>query len=263
MIPSFVILDRESGELVKKIEGLGFSTFFREYQGPEWFMDQFPDNGTSSLSHDKKFVITFAETVSSEIWVKIWEWLENQFEGKGEECVLENFVIERPSTQHRDYFPPGEVKEIDGEKVHVLTHPPEEIDLGNYSYKDYYDEAIDTKYYEVVAPGREIPITVVVANFSSKSDVFLFSDIYACNAWDSNKTYCRYDFLFLKKLWHHLGLEGEFGIEVVKRRVDACYPDRCGGVLEAEPVVYLKSMDFVIGFSRKRLADKDFIKQNS
>ena len=72
---------------------------------------------------------------------------------------------------------------------------------------------------------------------------------------------CRYDFHFLTVLWNHLNLPGEFTMDIVKRRVDACYPDRVKDIneLEAEPSVYRRPMLDVIAMKRKRVAELEFI----
>jgi len=80
--------------------------------------------------------------------------------------------------------------------------------------------------------------------FSSRGDEYFFSDVYGSKAWDSNRMECRYDFLFLQNLWSHLGLDGEFTMDVLKKRVDRCYPGE-GRVAESEPIVYRSHLEDV------------------
>jgi len=100
------------------------------------------------------------------------------------------------------------------------------------------------KLFEVKRPRTEKPFTVLVDCFSQRGDEYFFSDVYGSKAWDSNRMECRFDFLFLQNLWTHMGLDGEFTMDVLKKRVDRCYPGE-GRVAESEPIVYRSPLESV------------------
>ena len=275
MIPDFYVFStNEACTLIKNIENNGFNAFVCE--GINWLAERLTNPKKyrlifnvdrwellqDGIQHDCPFLcISLDEEV--EDWTDIMTWVNRVIiDGGSSEITAEDLNFQRPITLRREYNPPGEEVIIDGVKSHVLSTPPADIDLKNgYNYCCFYDEALDIKYYEVISPSSETPFTVVVNNFSKKDDSWLFSDIYASNAWGRNNLESRYDFHFLTVLWKHLKLPGEFTMDVVKRRVDACYPDRVKDLndLESEPTVYRRAMREVIGMKRKRVSEQEFI----
>lgn len=277
MVPEFYVFDTSQAcKIILNIEYIGFNAFVCEKGLPSL---------TERLINPKRYRVFYGEdyccgflgdyehetpllciSVDEDIdkWDDIIIWTKRVImDGGNSEITAEDLRFERPFTLRREFKPPGEEVVIDGVKSHVLSIPPANIDLKDgYDYHSFYDEIMDIKYYEIKSPSSETPFTVVVYNFSKKDDSWLFSDIYASNAWASNNMECRYDFHFLTVLWKHLNLPGEFTMDVVKRRVDACYPDRVKDIneLETEPAVYRRAMLEVIGMKRKRESGEAFIK---
>jgi len=146
-----------------------------------------------------------------------------------------------------DYFLKGFVTERLVHDVEpVISMAPEALPSVDepYSFRCKLFEEYDVKLFEVKRPRTEKPFTVLVDCFSSRGDEYFFSDVYGSKAWDSNRMECRYDFLFLQNLWSHLGLDGEFTMDVLKKRVDRCYPGE-GRVAESEPIVYRSHLEDV------------------
>ncbi len=112
----------------------------------------------------------------------------------------------------------------------------------------------DIMLYEVTRPGTKLPFCVVVHDWAKKGHEYFFSDIYGSNSWDANRRECRFDYLFLQNVWHHLKMPGEFTMNVVKKRVDGCYPDRLleGVAPEGEPVVYRNTINQVKGILARK-----------
>ena len=275
MIPEFYVFKTEkAAELIKNIEYIGFNAFVSGKSDEYWLRERFTNPKKYLLFWDPNrfgnvgayndtplLCISFQEEYDN--WVDLVVWIQAEiFKEKESEITVEDLDLQRPATQRREYVPPGEEVVIDGLKSHVVSYPPQEVDLKKgYSFDSIYDETYDVKYFEVYSPSSETPFTVVVNNYSKKDDTWLFSDIFASNAWARNNMESRYDFHFLTVLWKHLGLPGEFTMDVVKRRVDACYPNRVKDIkdLEPEPQVYRRPMSEVMGMKRKRCEEPGFI----
>ncbi len=260
MVPDFYVFDtNQACNLIINIEYLGFNVYVCE-KGLSSLTERLTNENRFRVFCSEDLVPTFCIVVDEDILEE--SWVKTVLINGGSSTTKpEDFNFQRPFTLKREYKPPGEEVIIDGIKSHLLSTPPADIDFkGGYNYHSFYDETLDIKYYEIKSPSSETPFTVVVNNFKLKDDSWLFSDIYASSAWASNNMECRYDFHFLTVLWKQLKLPGEFTMDVVKRRVDACYPDRVKTVndLESEPSVYRRSMLEVIGMKRKRLGI-DFI----
>lgn len=280
MIPDFYVFDtNEAAELITNIESLGFNAFFSAKSDYNWLAERFINprryllfwdaHRYGHIDHNSIDAPMLAISLPEEYvkWEEVATWIQVEiFKLPLElEFNFKYLKFEKPATQKRVYNPPGEKKIIEGLESHVMSIPPDEIDLKNgYSFDCFYDEILDIKYYEVLAPSSPTPFTVVVNQFSSKNDSWFFSDIYASNAWGRNMMESRYDFSFLQALWVHLKLPGEFTMDIVKRRVDSCYPDRVKTLaeLEAEPSVYRRPMKDVMGMKRKRFQGQDYIDIN-
>lgn len=275
MIPEFFVFNTEkAAELIKNIEYIGFNVFVSGKSDEYWLSERFTNPkkyllfwGPYEFGHVGDITGTPLLCISlqeeKDNWCNVIKWIQSEiFREQGTVITVEELDFQCPSTQRREYTPPGEEVVIDGLKSHVVSYPPQEVDLKKgYSFDSIYDETYDVKYFEVYSPSSETPFTVVVNNYSKKDDTWLFSDIFASNAWARNNMESRYDFHFLTVLWKHLGLPGEFTMDVVKRRVDACYPDRVKDLkdLEPEPQVYRRPMAEVMGMKRKRCEGQDFI----
>lgn len=274
LIPTFTVFDTEySLEIITMLEKEGFFPMYNGTVDRDGAMYLFKDFKKSRLYRLDGLIwelfdeyeycmpllaIRFEEDVSDTEWLDIMRWLT---------ATKNNYppnetIMEKPITVRKEIILAGTPRVIDGLKVTVISTPPDNIDLKEgYSFRKFHDEAQNTMYYEVFAPSSDIPFTVVVPEYSAKSDVWFFSDIYACNAWDSNRLTGRFDFTFLQELWKYLKLPGEFTMQVVKDRVDACYPGRCKGVMPTpEPIVYRRSLNKVINH-KKDLKQPEFIKR--
>lgn len=269
MIPDFYVFNTDkAAELIKTIEETGFNAFVSGKSDYEWLKKKFTDpkkylifwspekyGHVEDNIHDTPlFCISLQEEYIK--WNEVIKWVQsNVFKQQDYNVDLCDLDFTLPAIQHREYLPPGKNILYNGVTQYVSSYPPEKIDLKKgYSFNSIYDELLDVKYFEVYSPSSETPFTVVVNNYSKKDDSWLFTDIYASNAWASNNMECRYDFHFLTVLWKHLCLPGEFNMDIVKRRVDACYPDRVKDVndLQSEPQVYRRPMAEVMGMKRKR-----------
>lgn len=175
--------------------------------------------------------------------------------------LMENFVIPdvcECREQMREYFMKGFVTERLVHDVEpVISMAPEKMNVDQpYRFRCHYYEGYDVKLFEVVRPGTEKPFTVLVDCFSKRSDEYFFTDIYGSSSWDCNRLECRYDFLFLQNLWNHLGLEGSFTMDVLKKRVDRCYPGE-GRIAESEPIVYRVCLEDVEKLMNERRIYKE------
>lgn len=257
-----------AASIIRKIEAKGYNVYVSKESGEKWARDHFTNENRYHLFYVEDFVDTYLQPGTPALcisvqedyhhWEKVKTWVYNLW--KDEDGTQLDF--DKPEIKKRVYNPPGEEVLIDNIKSHVLTIKPDDIDLKEgYNYQAEYDEVNDIKYYEITAPSSPIPFTVVVSNFSKKDDRYLFTDIFASSAWAANRMECRYDFHFLTVLWKHLGLPGEFTSEILKQRVDSCYPDRVKDIneLSAEPSVYRRGIKDVMKMKRKRLEETSFI----
>lgn len=256
-------------QIVTKIESIGFNVFVSDDPSMSWLNLHFDNEKRYRLYYDmfeivggtkesypfEKPILAISATEDGTKWEEVDDWVKGFIFNEHTTSLSTNELgFDKPSVQRRKSEKIGEETVIDGEKVFVLSTPPSDIDLKNgYKFQCHHDEMLDTKYYEVIAPSSETPFTVVVYNFSKKDDSYFFSDIWASNAWGRNRMESRYDYDFLVALWKHLKMPGEFTMDVVKRRVDACYPDRVKDIneLESEPTVYRRAMSQVTEMKRK------------
>ena len=267
MFADFTVFpSKQAASIVNRIDTQGYYAYFSNDASLGWLEER--------LINPKRYRLFYEGDIIDEVgkrpleppllaiktledyddWDRVCDWVCATILSDGVVTAPMQF-FERPTRLKLESNIPGEERLVDGIKSHVLSIPPDPIDLkSGYEFDSYYDEALDTKYYSVIAPSSEVPFTVVVYHFSCKDDSYFFSDIYASSAWAANRLDCRYDFTFLQQLWKHLGLPGEFTMDVVKRRVDACYPDRVTDPddLEPEPSVYRRSMADVMKMKRKR-----------
>jgi hypothetical protein len=204
------------------------------------------------------------------------EWLKRQLKGDyllvntdGERFI--NFIGDGPfryfvlfsepiPTEWWEEVQPGPVSWFDRPEVlkaengvESISQPPEYEQIKEpYEFEMQYCDPRDTMLYSVRRPGTDEPYTVVVEQWTKKGHEAFFTDIYGARSWDQNRTNCRFDFTFLQKIWKHLQLPGEFSIQLVKEKIERCYP-RPGQVPEPEPVVYRRPIREVL----QRLARRD------
>jgi hypothetical protein len=184
------------------------------------------------------------DVVCEELWGIIYSWLK---------IILKNVNsssndIEK-SIMFDAHFGGVEIIKSDNQELGICESiGPCNLENLVYEFEKRYLSDIDVCLYQVRRNETEVAFTVVVNNFKkvyNESDKVFFTDIYGSSAWDSNRIYARYDFTFLCKLWKHLGMAGEFNMDIVKERIDACYPDRLakGIAPQQEPRVYRKTID--------------------
>jgi len=280
IIPTFTVFDTFiSSEVITKIENQGHVCVYNNCEKDRIY-HLFPNEQTFKVFYINKigliqvsmmnsseyknmystpnFAISFEEPVSKDMWECIRIWCTVVFYGNNNDIensfeTANKFMV-KPSIQKQENVLQGTPRVVDGLKSTVISMAPSKIDLKEgYFFQKMYDEGSDIMYYEVIAPSSELPFTVVVVNYSQKDDSWFFSDIYGCYSWDSNRMGCRHDYQFLVFLWKALKLPGEFTFEVVKKRVDGCYPSRClpGILAQAEPIVYRKSLSQVVGNTKR------------
>ena len=298
-IPNIIVFDTKyANDIITEFEALGFNPFYNnKVVDFTWFTDNIENvvnnhklywlyenrlyqSTVGELVHGDidiipNFCIIFNETVYDNIWHGLKEWLEVEvfsFSAStlfktDEHLKIDNF-LERPDSGKAVYDPAGDDIVYEGLEGKCLTSKPEKFDQPEYSWRCRYVSSCDKKYYEVVRSNTKLPFTVVVSNyvFSKKDDTLFFTDIYGSNDWDYNRIDCKYDYLFLCRLWKNLGLPGAFSVDIVKKRVDSCYIERIpvGETPSPEPVVYRRSMEDVISATMKRKNAEflpDFIKK--
>jgi hypothetical protein len=192
------------------------------------------------------FIVYFNDdiAISEELWDVVYGYL----------CVVLNCVdctkedIQK-SVMFDAKFDGVEIVKSDNEFLSNSTSiAPQKIEDLVYTFQKRYLDDIDVCLYEVQRNANETPFTVVVNNFkkiNNENDQVFFTDIYGSNAWDCDKIYARYDYTFLCKLWKHLGLLGEFNMEIVKNKIDSCLPSKMADGIPPiqEPRVYRKKLD--------------------
>ncbi len=271
----FVFESNHSDKVLSMFEQKKFNPFYdakhsRDYH---WFLNNirtehrlysFSDKGiydyqiedlNPEMNFWPDFMIVFNENVilNNLDWNSIYLWIRfHLFSISCDELMLKRAeqIMERPVIQKAG------LESIDGELVDEFgftgilqsIKPQYEKIENHYRFREHMILERDTMLYEIIRPNTLLPFTVVVEGYSKKGAVYLFSDIYGSSEWDMNRLECRFDFIFLQNLWRFMKLDGEFTTEVVKRRVDACYPDRLaeGIAPEPEPVVYRRSIENVV-----------------
>ena len=271
----FVFESNNSQKILSMFEEQKFSPFYdakhtRDYN---WFLNNIKsehrlysfggegvyDYQVEDLNLDMtfwpEFMIVFneGEVLNSLDWSAIYLWIRfHLFSKSCDELLFKRAedILGKPVIQKNGLEPiHGELVDEYEFKGILQSIKPEFKKLeSSYGFREYLILERDTMLYEVVRPNTLLPFTVVVEKFSTKGPVYLFTDIYGSNEWDINRSDCRFDFIFLQNLWVFLKMDGEFSMSVVKKRVDACYPDRMskGEVPEIEPIVYRRSIENVL-----------------
>lgn len=223
--------------------------------GPESLYDYQVEDLNQDMTFWPEFMIVYneGEDINSLDWNAIYLWIRfHLFSKSCDELLFKRAegILGKPVIQKNG------LEAIDGKLVNeymfkgmLQSIKPEFKKLGsNYAFREYLILERDTMLYEIVRPSTLLPFTVVIEKFSKKGPVYLFTDIYGSNEWDMNRSECRFDFIFLQNLWMFLKMDGEFTMSIVKKRVDACYPNRLseGEVPETEPIVYRRSIENVL-----------------
>lgn len=105
-----------------------------------------------------------------------------------------------------------------------------------YMFSHFIDKQKDLCICEVYKPFTELPYTCVIENFSVVDFVPLFTSLFICSSWGVTPK----DIMFLKHLWNHLDMKGEFDLENrLKKVVEEC---KAGA---PEPRVYRETLEQV------------------
>jgi hypothetical protein len=112
----------------------------------------------------------------------------------------------------------------------------------HYHFENMYLDEEDIMLYQVLKPFTDLPYTSVTRNFSVKGHVPFFTDLFICQSWGVART----DIAFLKQMWDHLKMDGEFDMEkLMKAATEKCYPSETN-IPEPEPEVYRRKLTDVV-----------------
>lgn len=113
-----------------------------------------------------------------------------------------------------------------------------EVDQG-YQFQMEILEDRNICLCQVEKPNVDSAYTVVIRNFKDRGIKPFFTSLFISHSWGVS----RYDCEFLKKLWDHFQMQGEFDLDaMLKEATEACYPNGTA-VPIAEPEVYRKNME--------------------
>lgn len=105
-----------------------------------------------------------------------------------------------------------------------------------YMFSHFIDQQKDICICEIYKPFTELPYTCVIENFSVADFLPLFTSLFVCSSWGVSPK----DIMFLKHLWNHLDMKGEFDLENrLKKVVEEC---KAGA---PEPRVYRETLEDV------------------
>lgn len=117
--------------------------------------------------------------------------------------------------------------------------PPENT---HYQFESELLKDEDIMLYQVIKPFTDLPYTSVTRNFSNKGHIPFFTDLFICQSWGVART----DIAFLKQMWIHLKMDGEFNLEnLMKTATEKCYPSE-HNIPQPEPEVYRRPISAVI-----------------
>jgi len=278
----FVFENNNAAEYIKRFEANGYKPFYnsknaKDYQ---WFKNNVKtehrlyvtgnnrylydfkiDDMNEEMNFSPDFMIAFQENVEMNDldWDAIYLYIRFIiYDASGDQLLFRRAKELLPVPVSEKIV----AEEFDGEQVCVYgmsgvmksLKPEYPAVDGHYHFRTHHIEERDTMLYEITRPGTILPFTVVIEKYSVHGNTRLFSDIYGSDDWDMNRRECRFDYLFLQNLWKWMQLSGEFTMNVVKERVDSCYPDRLkeGVVPESEPIVYRRSIENVIDSIKKK-----------
>ena len=143
---------------------------------------------------DADFMISYnlAEHVSRAGWVTIFEYFEKIIKGEkvefGDQPYFEKAIFSANT--------------LNEEMVTV------ELD-DDYSFIEGFVDDMDVALFEIKKPNTPVPYTIVVRNYSKIGHIPIFTSLFICPSWGVN----RMDAAFLKHLWQHLKMVGEFNLD--------------------------------------------------
>lgn len=112
-----------------------------------------------------------------------------------------------------------------------------------YMFSHFIDKEKDICICEIFKPFTDLPYSTVIENFSMVDFVPLFTSLFICSSWGVSPK----DIMFLKHLWNHLDMKGEFDLE---NRLKKVVKDCENGA--PEPRVYRETLE--------QVKQKDFLK---
>jgi hypothetical protein len=137
-------------------------------------------------------------------------------------------------------------------KVNVRALKPETKDIDknllepvldeHYRFRTKYFEDRDVMLAEVTKPFTPCPYVVVIRNYKTRGYEPVFSGLFVSTTWNVSRD----DVPFLKNLWSHLEMVGEFDMQkLLGEAVEKCLPGK-GHVPEAEPELYRDTIENVL-----------------
>ncbi len=199
-----------------------------------------------NLEYAPDFGICFSEkmTVTEKDWICIERYIETLF---------------FPDTKVAPVITQNAKDLLDFAKVQEPLNVPEdwEIPLNSYyALESMHIENQDICIIQVEKPFCDLPYTVVIRNYSRKGLRSFFTDLFICNSWGVATK----DYLFLKNLWGHWGMEGELNLDqMLLEATQRCFPDedveiektpkgtvKFKKLADTEPEVYRKPMKDVV-----------------
>ena len=111
-----------------------------------------------------------------------------------------------------------------------------------YMFSHYIDKQKDICICEIYKPFTEQPYSCVIENFSVEDFYPLFTSLFVCTSWGVSPK----DIMFLKHLWNHLDMKGEFDLENrLKKVVEDCKNGTPEPRVYRETIEQIKQKDFM------------------
>lgn len=111
-----------------------------------------------------------------------------------------------------------------------------------YMFSHFIDKQKDICICEVYKPFTDLPYTCVIENFSVVDFIPLFTSLFICSSWGVSPK----DIIFLKHLWKHLDMKGEFDLENrLKKVVEECQAGAPEPRVYRETLEQVKAKDFM------------------
>lgn len=191
-------------------------------------------NDEMNFCPDFAIVFNDKESVSGKDWRDVYNFLA--------EKIVEKKCFDKESSRDGWQFLESPVLQIaipetEKQKSDSIQKLPE-----FYNFRHYYLEPRDIMVYEVVKPHTDLPYTTITAEYKEKGHLPFFSSLFISESWGI----CAHDISFLKQIWTHLKMDGEFDVEKLYRdRVEACTPGP-GRIPDAEPIVYRRTLEEIV-----------------
>lgn len=117
-----------------------------------------------------------------------------------------------------------------------------------YEYDFHLEKDQNVGFAQVKKPYTDRPYTVVIRNFDKRGYEPLFAGLFVSSSWGV----CKYDILFLSKLWEFLEMKEPFDLDaLLERETQKCYPSE-NGPGAPEPEVYRRTIEQVINQFREK-----------